>query len=368
MKASLARFGVLAAIGLGVAAAVVLINLVLHLSTTVAPEWLPYRAAGAGYANDIAQRVESVEQQYQDGRLHDQKYFCALIGLSGLREAIDLKVMAQANPNCRYMGLGGAGVAMDTIAEESRSFFTSKLRPDVAVVGIADFLLVKPAPPGAAGADGSPWLAALRDGRVRDLARMARDWLWFVERRRDVNTAVEEVLIVCKLSVLRFLGANAAAQQNPLADPWREMIRNEVPEHASEAALRAGIAGYEARRWYDPASYERQRIQLQAQALNDVVRNLRSRGTNVIVAVMPQHSRLRARLPAVAMNTLKSGMDEAFGASAPPLLDLREAVPDTGFADIAHVNTEGRRIVSQRIAAQIDSVLPRGKPPLMQGP
>lgn len=368
MKAVLARFGVVAAVGLGLGAAVVLINLVLHLSTTVAPDWLPYRLAGAGYANDITQRVEAAERQYRDGSLRDQKYLCALIGLSGLREAVDLKVMSEVNANCRYIGLGGAGAAMETIAEEASGFFASKLRPDVAVVGIADFLLVKPAPPGAGGgADAAPWMAALREGRVRDLARMARDGLWFIERRRDVNGAVEEALIAGKMSILRFLGASAASQHNPLADPWREMIRNEVPEHPSEAAMRAGIAGYEARKLYEPASYQPQRIQLQTQALNELVRMLRARGTTVILAVMPQHSRLRARLPAQAMSALRTGLDEAFGPSAPPLLDLREAVPDTGFADIAHVNTEGRRIVSQRIATQIDSLVPRGKPPLAQG-
>ena len=242
------------------------------------------------------------------------------------------------------------------------------MRPDVAVIGITDFLLVKPLPPKPGANQISPWAEAARRGDIRQLAKMARDWLWFIDRRRDVNGAVESALKDGQQSMLRLLGGNAASQFNSLTDPWREMIRLEVPEHASDAALRRGIAAYEVRALYEPASYERGRIQPQTDALNELISKLRARGADVIVALMPEHSLLRARLPAEAMRALHAGLDDAFGANSPPLLDLRNAVPDSGFSDISHVNAEGRMMVSRMLAERINQSLPRGLPPLMHKP
>ena len=369
MRSALQRFTALLVIGLGLAVVVVLLNLLMNLSVNVAPGWLPFRMAGAGFEIDIEQRVAAAESQYRDGSLREQKFLCALIGLSGLREAADLKLMTTASADvCRYIGLSGAGVAIDTLTKQTRGLLSGSLRPDVAVIGVSDFLLIRPPPPKLGADVASPWADAARRGDIRQLAKLVRSYVWFVDRRRDINGAVEATLMDGKQTMLRLLGADAASRHNPLTDPWREMIRLDVPEHASEAALRSGIAAYEARTLYDPASYEAGRIQPQTQALNELIRKLRARGTKVIVAVTPQHSRLRARVPAEAMRALRAGLDGAFDTNSPPLLDLRSAVPDSGFADISHVNVHGRAIMSQLLAGHINQALPRGQSPLMYQP
>lgn len=367
MRSAFQRLSATLAIGIGLIAATLALNFVLQLSTTIAPGWLPFRLAGAGFENDIVQRIAAAESQYRDGRLRADKFLCALIGLSGLRESADLKTMtAVSGDRCRYLGLSGAGGAIDTITEQTRRLLDGSLRPDVAVIGITDFLLVKPLPPRPGADEASPWIDAARHGDLRLLAKLAKDGLWFIERRRDVNGAVESALLDGKQTMLRLLGADTASQLNPLTDPWREMIRLDVPEHASDTALRNGIAAYQARALYEPTSYERGRIRQQTESLNELISKLRARGAQVIVALMPEHSLLRARLPPEAMRALRAALNEAFGADSPPLLDLRDAVPDSGFTDISHVNAEGRLIISRLLAARVNQALPQAGAPLVQ--
>ena len=278
MRNAFQRLAAPVAVGLGLAVVALVLNLGLQLSTVMAPGWLPFRLAGAGFENDIVQRIAAAESQYRDGSLRGEKFLCVLIGLSGLRESADLKTMTAASADrCRYLGLSGAGGAIDTLTEQTRRLLDGSLRPDVAVIGITDFLQVKPLPPQPGASEASPWTDAARRGDIRLLAKLAKDGLWFIERRRDVNGAVESALMDGKQTMLRVLGADAVSQLNPLTDPWREMIRLEVPEHASETALRNGIAAYQARALYEPASYERARIRAQTEALNELISKLRAR-------------------------------------------------------------------------------------------
>ena len=133
----------------------------------------------------------------------------------------------------------------------------------------------------------------------------------------------------------------------------------------SGTALRLGVESFEARGAYDANSYLRERISEQVQALNSVISKLRERGSVVLVAVMPEHSALRSRIPEDGVKALQLALHEAFGTNAPPLIDLRGIVPDSGFTDVTHVNDEGRKIVSEALAAKITAALPIGKRPLM---
>jgi hypothetical protein len=368
MKNAIRRLCVVLAVAMGAGAVAVLISVAMHMTNLIWPDWLPYRLAGGGYERDIVQRIEAAEGFYKNHATGDERYLCAVIGLSGMREAGDLETMTKASDNkCRYIGLCGAGGAFDTLAEQTRRLLDGSLRPDVAVVGIAEFLLITPKPPkpSTSTEESSPWLSALRCGDIHLMAKMFKDGLWFNERRRDVNGTVEAFLMGAKQTMLRWLGATGETTNNPLLDPWREMIRMEVPEHVSGTALRLGVESFEARGAYDANSYLRERISEQVQALNSVISKLRERGSVVLVAVMPEHSALRSRIPEDGVKALQLALHEAFGTNAPPLIDLRGIVPDSGFTDVTHVNDEGRKIVSEALAAKITAALPIGKRPLM---
>lgn len=369
MQAAMGRVLTVMSVGMGLAVVALLLSLVLHASQWFAPNWLPYRLAGRGYEDDIVQRIEAAEAAFRSGKLQDGRHLCAVIGLSGMREAADLKLMTAAtDERCRFIGLSGAGGALDTLAEQARRLLSGSLRPDVAVVGVGEFLLIKPVAPKADGDQSSPWVDAMRRGDIRRVAKMVKDGLWFIERRRDVNGTVEAGLIGVKQEMLRLLGSEREAENNPLLDPWREMLRLEVPEHPSATALRVGIAAYEARGAYDPASFASERVRDQSDALNAVVSGLRARGSEVIVVLLPERSELRARIPDEGVQELLRGLREGFGAGAPQVINLRDAVPDSGFTDLTHVNAEGRGIFSRILAARIAEALPKNRRPLMSLP
>jgi hypothetical protein len=65
---------------------------------------------------------------------------------------------------------------------------------------------------------------------------------------------------------------------------------------------------------------------------------------------------------------LRNGLQEAFGADAPVIVDLRDAIPDSGFTNLAHVNQQGRAMVSKLLAVEVTKVLPQDKKPLMSRP
>jgi hypothetical protein len=376
MQASLQRLNVMAQVTFGLMAMFLVLNVVLHLSTNAAPDWLPYRLAGNGFEKDIEQRIEAAEADYQNGTVQADKPLCALLGLSGLREAADLKTMSASmgGTSCRYIGLSGAGGAIDTIVDQSSKLMTGTLRPDVAVIGLSAFLLVKPQvsqtlPPSvdAAPASGAAtsWFSL---AGFRQMTKSARDWLWVVQRRQDVSGEVESLLQNGKQALLKVFKASTPAARNPLTDPWREMIRLDLPEHPSAAALRDGMAAYESRRLFDPNSYAADRVAEQRQALIQFIRSLRARGATVVITLMPEYSLFRERLPKESVEALRNGLQEAFGADAPVIVDLRDAIPDSGFTNLAHVNQQGRAMVSKLLAVEVTKVLPQDKKPLMSRP
>ncbi|HZE91597.1 MAG TPA: hypothetical protein VE029_07820 [Rhizobacter sp.] len=373
MRASVNRLSEVVGVILGLMLTVLALNLLLHLSDKVMPDWLPYRLAGNGFEKDIEQRIEAAQADYHDGVVQADRPLCALLGLSGLREASDLKTMSSTGPvRCRYLGLSGAGGAINTIADQSRELLTGSLRPDVAVIGLSPFLLVKPlasqAPPAdtATAQDARQSTPHISIAGLRQTLKAARDWLWFVERRQDVNGEAESALQSGKQTLLKLFKAGKTAVRNPLTDPWREMIRLDLPEHPSAAALREGMAAYEARQLFEADSYAPDRIAEQRQALNQFVRELRARGARVVIALMPEYSLFRDRLPKQGADALRAGLQEAFGAEAPLIIDLRDAVPDSGFTNLAHVNQEGRAIVSQRLGGNIAKILQPKQVPLMR--
>jgi hypothetical protein len=370
VKGAIQRVGAVASVALALGVVATGVSVAMHATHLVSPDWLPYRLAGGGFEKDIVQRIEAAEGLYKNNALPDERPLCALIGLSGLREAGDLKQLARLSDNrCRFIGLSGAGGAIDTLGEQSRRLLDGTLRPDVAVVGIAEFLLVKPAPPRPAapgGGDTTPaWVDALRRGDVRLVAKTFKDGLWFIERRRDVNGTAEAAMVGVKQTLLRVMGATGSATNNPLQDPWREMIRMEVPEHMSATALRVGIDSYRSKGAFDPKSYDAAQVAEQTKALTDIVRRLKERGSVVLVAIMPEHSAMRANIPPEAVQAVEQSLKNAFGDQAPAIVNLRDAVPDTGFTDVTHVNNEGRRAVSERLAPRIVEALPKGQRPLM---
>ncbi len=292
----------------------IVVNQVMLSVAHAYPGWLPYHMEGVGFTEDIAQRVAAAEERYPADAARGQ-YLCALLGLSSFREASDLQVMTNLTDNkYRFLGLCGAGPAMEDIADQSASLRESTLRPDLILIGINEFHQIKPtADVAAANARVHvTFREALSRGDVRNILKPLRDNFWFYERRQDVSLESESVLLSAKVKIVHAMGARI---ENPTTDPWREMIHLEAPEHASAATFREQLVSYGNRKLFDPAMYDSPMAHEQLASLIQLVGELQTRGARVVVVLMPEYSELRDRVPAVAMQRLLAGLRDQLGSS-----------------------------------------------------
>jgi lysophospholipase L1-like esterase len=97
-----------------------------------------------------------------------------------------------------------------------------------------------------------------------------------------------------------------------------------------------------------------QSIDRQTGALRSMVSRLRAGGADVICVLMPETSRLRALAPPIVAEQFDRAI-AAVSADGPlRLIDLRDKIPDDMFWDDAHLNPDGRRLLS----SQLPSLLP----------
>src|SRR4051812_42559996 len=86
------------------------VNLALYaISATSLLNWLPDRQTGVGFAIDNKQRVEGAERQYRNGSVRPDKRLGAVVGISNIREAVDLDILnQQLGEHWRFIGIAGA--------------------------------------------------------------------------------------------------------------------------------------------------------------------------------------------------------------------------------------------------------------------
>ena len=203
------------------------VNRVMLAVAAAFPDLLPYHMEGAGFTQDISQRVAAAEQQYPPDAARG-RYLCALLGLSTFREACDLGLLTQlTGQKCRFLGLCGAGPSLEDIPDQSASLRAGTLRPDLVVIGINEVHEAKPtAAEAAANARQHVSLEqALLHGDVRNVLKHFRDQLWFFVRRQDVSLETESILLDAKVKIVR----NGLAFREPHQRP---VERNDPPGNA----------------------------------------------------------------------------------------------------------------------------------------
>jgi hypothetical protein len=99
----------------------------------------------------------------------------------------------------------------------------------------------------------------------------------------------------------------------------------------------------------------------QAQALIRLIGKYKKIDAQVIVVLMPEAKNLRSWMPSEALQTLLADLDNAFPANAIPVVDMRDAMPDTYFYDFGHLNWEGRKRFSYLFAETIELYLETDK-------
>jgi hypothetical protein len=108
------------------------------------------------------------------------------------------------------------------------------------------------------------------------------------------------------------------------------MIKLDRPEHFSEATLKEEFEFFESLGAFDLETYK-QAATARARLVG-MIQDFRKRGAEVVVLVMPDNPRLRAREPAGQPGHLQDLLRQAFPDRPPPVLDFQAAVDASGFS------------------------------------
>ncbi len=353
-------FQLLVALG----ALTLLVNVALQSLTSARILTWPSRSMGGnGYLEDNRQRVAGALEEYNRGRIGSDEFLGAFVGISNLREDVDLKTVGDvAGGKWRFMGLGGAGFAMPDIAPHAQVLLASDLRPDVVVLGIGLHQLVDSRP--KPGAFNPGFVEYVRRRDVRNVAIAIRDWAWFYSRRQDVAVSIESSVLDARDQLFRRFDVHLPESQASRNSPWREMIKADWPEHFSRNTLREQAEFFEGLGIFKAETYERS--PKATSVLVKLMEDFRRRGATVVLLLMPLHSEMVRRIPAAAFETLSANLQRAFASDPLPVIDMRTAIGDEGFVDLPHLNRKGSAKFSQIMAERLRPFLPSTSP-LMKG-
>lgn len=321
--------------------------------------WVPRAVTGTGYLEDSRLRVAQTLQEYRGRRVEPHEYLAVVVGISEVREGVELTAVAQAlGPQWRLLGLGGAGFGIGSVQKYANLLIESELRPDVVVLGVGFSQLVDHRPrPNAAPPN---LLEKLKGGDVRSAAVELRNSLWTYSRREDISVSVEFAVLDLRARLLNGFGVALPEVDARKRSPWREMIKTDWPEHFSAATLKAQEQDYERHGFFDLARYEDSSAAMFV--LMGIIEQFQRRGAKVVLLLMPQHSTLNRRIPSGALGTLRRRLQSSFPGNEPPILDFRKVIDDSGFVDLPHLNRRGSREFSGGLGQRLRELLPNGAP------
>jgi len=336
------------------------VNCVLQaMSAASILKWPPKVLAGNGFLEENRRRVANVLEEYSEGKIAPDEHLGVFVGISNLREDVDLKVVDETiGTDWRFLGLGGAGFALPDIGPHAEALLASQLRPDLVILGFGLHQLVDTRP--KPGAFDPGFIGYVRRGDWRNTAIAIRNWLWFYARRQDVTMATESSLLDARDRVFHSWNVRIPEPRVGRNSPWREMVKADWPEHFSSNTLREQEQFFEDMGIFDARTYANS--PKAAASLVRIVERFRQRGAKVTLLVLPQHSLLSQRIPANAADALSAALHRAFPDDPPPLIDLRAVANDDGFVDLPHLNRKGSATFSRLMAEQLRPHLPTTAP------
>ncbi|MBL4844358.1 MAG: hypothetical protein JKY65_02425 [Planctomycetes bacterium] len=151
------------------------------------------------------------------------------------------------------------------------------------------------------------------------------------------------------------LGAGSWSAFTPAQDPWHPapIKLRDAPRSPAGIADHVGLSEEQGR--FDVANYSPSSAE--ERALQEVVESLIAMSDRVVIALMPEHSTFRVRVPALGEERTRAVLAKFGGRVV--ILDLREAIPDAEFYDSVHLTTKGRGRLSRVLAERLAPNLPR---------
>ena len=172
-----------------------------------------------------------------------------------------------------------------------------------------------------------------------------------------------------RLALLKWFGMGVDVAFAPLpnfglgADVHEPPATGRSPTEVAKAAqirqmaFKAILAGLQAVGAFDAKGYSVNGAN--ARALVNSIKKLRSKGTQVLIVLMPESKPVRDRVPPEAQEVLKTVLNDAFGDNPPDVIDFRAAMSDDMFADATHLNDTGEQELTKRLAGTLNSYLKR---------
>jgi hypothetical protein len=184
-------------------------------------------------------------------------------------------------------------------------------------------------------------------------------WNRLFPNRSRVGHWFHRGLFEWRFALFARLGYDLRAQYPANRDPWTSTpwTRDEV---APAMFLDYQVDGWWRKGWFDAANYDVDGPNYQA--IVRMTRTFRSRGTWVVILLLPEPRRLREIVPLAAVTNLHVALEKSFGADQPPVIDCRESLPEDLFADAVHSMPRGRETFTPIAAKALRQVLSRATP------
>jgi len=330
-------------VGCAALLSMIAVNAVLATISAAYPNWLPRQFFGIDFIADNRQRARLVNLQYRDGVLGADDSFVVILGLSSASEGISLSNTGGnlTDDSFRILGLSGAGRNMRDIDRYAHPILKGEARPALAIFAINLFHLM----------DAPPAPEAFLQNLQKEGALDQMLGGWTKNRRQDIKYVADASSDLARSSLFDTFEVRIDDE----IDPWREVIRMDLAQASVEAQWLSNVQRYGERGYYDAENYLRSETQIGI--FLDLVAEFRRLNVSVAVILMPEHSRLRVRIPDAAMRLLVDSLSMIYGNQGPTITDLRDSVPDSGFKDISHMNNDGRRLFNPILGNAIDAQL-----------
>jgi hypothetical protein len=325
------------------------------------PGWFPSVPSkmDVGALEKAGRRVaRAVRDERHDLGLGDR--LGVILGSSTMQSALDPAPLAERfrDGPARWLNLCEPDASPLDLLRIARLLEQGEVRPSVVVVGInlpalaapgdllADAMLADPAP--NAYRPSSP--APRPPGLVRRIVGLARDsGDWLRPNFTKVNYLKDRAVFEWRLAAVLGAGAEIDGVFTPASEDWTPPAAWSAP--ATDEFRDWQAREYTRKGWFAADTYGPDGPNVRA--LADLLASLRRRGARVVLVLLPEPTCLRERVPAEANHRLSALIAGLAPADAPELLDLREAVDDAQFVDLAHLGPLGRDEVTRRLARSL---------------
>lgn len=318
-----------------------LLNVLMWVSTTLAPDllWVPKQFFGVDFVKENYQRVQGAKSYYRDPLHNHNASLVVILGLSSVSEGVSIRQLQmnardRADNDTQFLSLSGAGRNFKEIDIYAEPLLKSALNPTLVILAINPFHLMDPPTKQL-----DLWVVLREIPPLHILAG------WFITKRNDLRHLVDMKVLKLRTSLFGWLD-NRVDEKG--LSPWRESTFMGILPLQTTEQWKNKLNEYGKRGYNNIKNYQHSRQQ--TIVLDKLLTSFGEKGSKVVIVLMPEHTSLYQSVPKNAMQTLVGQFGERLSTAHPPkIINMRQAIPDSGFNDISHMNKNGREIFTNML-------------------